>query len=240
MARILLVDDDHDVLKLADRVLRTDLHTIVAAQDAYQALEQLKAGSFDLLITDANMPHASGFDLVRGLRQNPAFKELPIALLTARRGREDIDLAVSLGVEDYIIKPIDPLLLQQKVRSILQRHERQDPTLGTGAFRGIPVTQRILLRAPVELVGLSEIGIRARMAFAPRLGDSLEVEAPIFREIGIPAPLCRIVRIQNEGKANWIVDLDFVGTGESRLQKIRAYMNHYLTQTRGKGRDEAS
>jgi two-component system chemotaxis response regulator CheY len=234
MAKILLVDDDNDVLKLADRVLRTDLHTVVPAMDAYQAVEQLKSGHFDLMITDANMPHASGFDLVRGLRQNPAFKDLPIALLTARRGREDIDLALSLGVEDYIIKPIDPLLLQQKVRSILQRHERSDPTLGDGAFRGIPVTQKILLRAPVELMGLSEIGIRVRMTSAPRLGESMEVEAPIFREIGIPAPLCRIARVENEGKASWIVDMDFVGTGESRLQKIRAYMNHYLTQTRGK------
>ncbi len=235
MAHILLVDDDQDILRLVRKVLVADSHSVATAEDPFQALRNLKSETFDLVITDANMPHASGFDLLRGLRQNPKFKDLPIALLTARRDRTDIDLAVQLGVEDYIIKPIDPPLLQQKVRTILQRRAPQSRGgEEVSEFKGITLHQRAFLKSQIEILGLSEIGLRARCSQQPKVGDSLEVDAPLFKEIGISAPHCKISKVSDESKNTWLVELEFIGAGESRLQKIRAYMNQTLTQSRAK------
>src|SRR5210317_1448319 len=110
MARILVVDDDPDILRLADRVLSMGGHIVFRAQDAVRAMDLLNSSMFDLLISDANMPHFSGFDLVRHVRNNKRFNNMAIAMLTGLRERKDIERAVRAGVDDYIVKPIDPMV----------------------------------------------------------------------------------------------------------------------------------
>ena len=71
MARILVVDDDADILKLAEQILTAAGHTVIVAEDALRALDWLGQMSFDLLLSDANMPLYSGFDLINTVRENP-------------------------------------------------------------------------------------------------------------------------------------------------------------------------
>src|ERR1700735_1237149 len=106
MARILVVDDDGDIWKLVERVFAPGGHAVVTAPDAYQAMDKLDHVDFDLLISDANMPHFSGFELVQTVRKNPRFQNLSIAMLTGLRERKDIERALKVGVDDYIVKPI--------------------------------------------------------------------------------------------------------------------------------------
>ena len=76
---ILIVDDDPDILKIADRILAHAGHEVKVAENALGALDLLTQSEFDLLISDANMPRYSGFELVQTVRANPALNAFQIA-----------------------------------------------------------------------------------------------------------------------------------------------------------------
>ena len=115
MARILVVDDDTDILKLVERVLGQVGHTVFTAEDPMRAMDLIQRVGFDLLVSDANLPHYSGFDLVQTIRHEPKYANMSIAMLTGLREKKDIERAIKAGVDDYIVKPIDPLILIQKI-----------------------------------------------------------------------------------------------------------------------------
>ena len=125
MARILVVDDDKDILKFAEKVLSHQGHITFIAEDGWTALETLNRLDFDMLISDANMPNMNGFQLVQTLRSNPKFKNLIIAMLTGLKERKDVQKALDAGVDDYIVKPLDPLILLQKIESLFSKNLRK-------------------------------------------------------------------------------------------------------------------
>src|ERR1700756_3638022 len=120
MFNVLVVDDDKDFLRVVQKVLEAGGYSVVVATDAMDALEQLAKEVFDLVLSDANMPGGSGFDLVRTLRRHPLTSAIPIALLTGRREKQDVAKGLASGADDYIVKPIDPDLFLDKVSSLLQ------------------------------------------------------------------------------------------------------------------------
>jgi CheY-like chemotaxis protein len=120
MFKILLVDDDADIRRYVKKVLERDNHHVVVVDNGLTALNELNNDTYDLLLSDANMPQYSGFDLIRTIRLQAKHKDLLIAMLTGRREKQDIQQAIELGVKDYIVKPIDAQLLTQKVQKILE------------------------------------------------------------------------------------------------------------------------
>jgi CheY-like chemotaxis protein len=125
---ILLVDDDPDVRRLVKKILEKAGYSVVAVENGLSALGELNEHPYDLLLSDANMPQYSGFDLVKAIRRLPKHRELSIAMLTGRRDKDDIQKAVELGVNDYIVKPVDPEVLIGKIQKLLE-HKMTDPAL---------------------------------------------------------------------------------------------------------------
>ena len=103
--RVLFIDDSVSVRKVAERAL-TDLGVeVVLAVDGIDGLDRLRAGRFDLVFTDLEMPRMHGFDLLREVRYVPAWAELPVVVVSSRSGSKHQDQARSLGATDYITKP---------------------------------------------------------------------------------------------------------------------------------------
>jgi CheY-like chemotaxis protein len=123
MPRVLVVDDDPAALSLVDKILRSDSCLLTSVENAEQALQQLKAApsSFDLVIVDAMLPGMDGFQLIEQIHANPSWSALPVLMLTRKRQREDFKKALTAGAADYIMKPIDPPLLKEKVRHLVGR-----------------------------------------------------------------------------------------------------------------------
>jgi len=117
--RVLVVDDEPAILALLVQMLTRSRCTVTTAESANQAHTLLESGTaqFDCIITDAVMPGVSGYDFVTRLRKDPRFRELPVLMLTRKRHRKDVKLAVEAGVTDYVLKPIDEALLLEKLRS---------------------------------------------------------------------------------------------------------------------------
>jgi two-component system chemotaxis response regulator CheY len=116
----ILVVDDFSTMRRIIKGLLQDLGfaNITEADDGLTALSLLKAGNFDLLITDWNMPGMQGVELLRQVRADERMKKLPVLMLTAEAKREQIVAAAQAGVSGYVIKPFTAATLKEKIGKI--------------------------------------------------------------------------------------------------------------------------
>ena len=106
--RILVCDDDPLLLELLGFRLTSRGHDVSTASDGAEGLKMIREGSFDAVILDGMMPVMDGYEVLRQLREDERFRELPIIMLTARKQEKDIVGALELGANDYIVKPFIP------------------------------------------------------------------------------------------------------------------------------------
>jgi two-component system, chemotaxis family, chemotaxis protein CheY len=116
-----LVVDDYSTMR---RIIKNLLHelgyaNVTEADDGATALPMLKAGGYDFLITDWNMPGMAGLDLLKAVRADDALKKMPVLMLTAEAKREQIVEAAQAGVNGYVIKPFTAATLKEKIDKIL-------------------------------------------------------------------------------------------------------------------------
>ena len=122
--RIVVADDDRDILDLVVFKLTQAGYDVVAVTDGVAALEAIEADPPRLAILDVMMPGLSGIDVLRKVRANEATKDLDIILLTARSRDSDVDAGYASGANDYVIKPFSPRELLHRVNTLLARAER--------------------------------------------------------------------------------------------------------------------
>lgn len=103
-ARILVVDDDPDLLNLLRLHLSSAGYEVRTAEDAIQAGYMVLAEPPDLIITDVSMPHMDGFEFVAALKADPGVPDIPVIFLTA--AEEDFDRGQALGAAGYVTKPV--------------------------------------------------------------------------------------------------------------------------------------
>ena len=124
-ARILVVDDEQDLLEILKFNLETEGYEVVTATSAEDAL-QLDIASFDLMLLDVMMGGMSGFAMARQLKDNPATAQVPIIFLTARDTENDTVTGFNLGADDYISKPFSLREVMVRVRAVLRRTAREN------------------------------------------------------------------------------------------------------------------
>jgi type II secretory ATPase GspE/PulE/Tfp pilus assembly ATPase PilB-like protein/DNA-binding response OmpR family regulator len=118
---ILVVEDDHDSRKLITRFLENNGYTVTPAEDGVSALLQLGKDTFDLIISDVNMPNLDGFKLLEMKGQKGI--ETPVIFLTSRSDPEDMSRGLGLGAADYITKPTKKDILLAKVKAVLEKRQ---------------------------------------------------------------------------------------------------------------------
>lgn len=124
---VLIVDDDREVAGLLSLNLERAGVRVAVAADGEAALKRIARQRPDLVILDISLPGMSGHDVLRRLKQDPNFVDLPILMLTARSDRSEVISALSLGAADYVVKPVAPEAIHAKVEKIL----RAPPKTGT-------------------------------------------------------------------------------------------------------------
>ena len=125
--RILVVDDDPNMLLLVRFNLEQRGWTVVTAEDGPTGLELATGQRFDLVILDLMLPGASGFDVCRGLRAEGPNREAPVLMLTARSQMRDFEEASRAGATDYVLKPFDPISLADQVAAHLAARSGSGP-----------------------------------------------------------------------------------------------------------------
>ncbi len=120
--KILIVDDFSTMRRIIKNLLRDlGFSNTQEADDGLTALPMLKAGSFDFLVTDWNMPGMQGIDLLKEVRADAELAGLPVLMVTAEQKREQIIEAAQAGVNGYIVKPFTAQTLKEKIDKIFER-----------------------------------------------------------------------------------------------------------------------
>lgn len=230
MARILLVDDDRQLLEIAAALLTHAQFEVLCCENAMDALELARRELFDVVITDANMRPHSGFDLVRSIKLVPDYDLVPVAMLTGRRERRDVERALAVGVQDYFVKPLDPNHFIRKVSELAARSEAQQRS---ARFAEIEVNEVAICQMPLVVTGLTEKGVLLDSDHHLHPESTLTLDCDLFNHIGIPKAQVRVVRC-TPGKTpgTFEVRTSFEGLADRDLQKVRNYVQARAGQSK--------
>lgn len=126
---ILLVDDSRTARAALTRMLATMGHVVMEASDGAQALERLRQEPVDLVLLDVQMPRLDGFTAVRQMREIQGNRWIPIIFLSARETDADLEKGILAGGDDYLVKPVSPVVLGAKIRALQRIHDMQRQTV---------------------------------------------------------------------------------------------------------------
>jgi DNA-binding response OmpR family regulator len=123
VSKILVVDDNQDVRELIVHILKNAGFEVSEASDGEKALQILSAISFDLVLLDVMMPGISGLEVLQKIRTgtNKKIRDIPVMMLTAKSSINDVDLALAIGANSYVVKPFRSNSIKEKVQALLDQ-----------------------------------------------------------------------------------------------------------------------
>src|SRR6202041_561099 len=149
--RVLLVDDDRELCQMLSEYLDAEHFDVKSVHDGGEALAELEAGEFEIVILDVMLPNVGGLDVMRKLGASYA---TPILMLTARGDDVDLIVGLELGADDYLSKPFNPRELVARIRAILRRASNRPARAG--------VTDEIIVGPIVLHAGMHQVRVAER------------------------------------------------------------------------------
>jgi len=120
--RFLVVDDFSTMRRIVSGLIRElGAENVIEAEDGLEALGKLDRNTVDFIISDWNMPKMTGLELLKAVRADQRFSDIPLLLITAEARKENIVEAVREGADGYIVKPFTSNVLGDKIKAILKR-----------------------------------------------------------------------------------------------------------------------
>jgi len=119
-AKILIVDDNPDLILVLKVRLESFGYEVAVAEDGVKCLEKVASDKPDLILLDILMPEMDGFQALKKLKENDKTKDVPVIMLTAKDKLDDVAKANSLGAADFIVKPFDYRVMVEKIRKMLK------------------------------------------------------------------------------------------------------------------------
>ncbi len=121
--KILIVDDFSTMRRIVRNLLKELGYTNAEeAEDGVVALQKLKGGNFQFVVSDWNMPNMTGIDLLRNIRADAELKHLPVLMVTAEAKKENIIEAAQAGASGYVVKPFTAATLEEKLNKVFEKH----------------------------------------------------------------------------------------------------------------------
>jgi DNA-binding response OmpR family regulator len=169
VAKVLIVDDEPNIREVVGLYLRRDGHDIVSATDGEEALEVFRESGPDLVVLDLMLPKMSGLEVCRRMR---ADRRVPLIMLTARGEEEERIVGLSLGADDYVVKPFSPRELAARVAAVLRRVEESSgdvdqKVLSFDGLRIDPNTRETLVRGEPATLTAREFDLLHHLASSP-------------------------------------------------------------------------
>lgn len=231
--RALVIDDDEDTRALIEKYLSAEGCEVFLAKDAFEAMEYLDRYPFQFVLLDINMPFKNGFTLLESLRSRRSFQLLPIALMSARNSQVDIERAARLGADTYILKPIQKKDFLKKVYQLARQSPRQR-TFKVSISKQLPISKgRIFSNDDCEILSISDSTIEVRTPQQLRSKQKVQVNSPIFAEIGLTHTKFTVLKIISQDDDLCVAQLMFPRINEETVINIRKWIE---TQNRSKSR----
>lgn len=119
--KIMVVEDEESLLKLESILLTSRGYEVCSVSNGKDALEQLEKEKPDLVLLDVMLPEMDGFEVCRQIKANPATCHIPVIMLTARKGREDMAMGEQVKADWYITKPFKSAMVIETIQRFLNR-----------------------------------------------------------------------------------------------------------------------
>ena len=119
--KILIIDDEPDMVYAVQMRLETSDYQVVTALDGNEGLEKARKENPDLIILDVMLPNLDGYKISRMLKFDEKYKNIPIIMFTARGQRDDIKLGYEVGVDAYLVKPFEWKVLLEEINKLLDK-----------------------------------------------------------------------------------------------------------------------
>jgi class 3 adenylate cyclase len=123
---VLVVDDNEMNRDLLSRRLQRQGHQVVNVADGQQALHQIQAQPFDLVLLDVMMPEMNGYQVLEQLKADPNLRHIPVIMISALDDIDSVVRCIELGAEDYLFKPFNPTLLKARIGACLEKKRLRD------------------------------------------------------------------------------------------------------------------
>jgi adenylate cyclase len=169
---ILVVDDDQGNRDLLARRLAREGYLVRTAPDGHRALaalDETESPPIDLVLLDVLMPGIDGYEVLRRLREDPAWRDLPVLMISALEEVQSVVRCIELGAEDYLPKPFDPVLLRARIEACLEKKRLRDQQAAHA--RELAELNRTLERRVAEQVEQVERLGRLKRFFSPQLAE---------------------------------------------------------------------
>lgn len=124
--KILIVDDEKDIVKMLDYNLKKEGFRVISAHDGEDALSLAAREHPDLVLLDLMLPIMDGLDVCRAIKKEPKTADIPIIMLTAKAQESDKIVGLELGADDYVTKPFSPREVVARVKAVLRRAKEKD------------------------------------------------------------------------------------------------------------------
>lgn len=216
---ILVVDDDEDMRKILAKILGAQgMHVLTAngPEEAKSLLSQVP----HVILTDLHMEPVDGFQFIRELKSSAATKKTPILVLSALNDFQSVKKALSLGVNDYVLKPLTAPLLVRKIKKVLFHQD----FLHWDAAPGEEILSEVSLEASVHSLG--ETGYQLLGPFKLTPDKDLKVESAEFIALNIdryPQRGSQLMKTyQRDGR--FLNDVTFIGIDESGSAAVRQFI----------------
>jgi two-component system phosphate regulon response regulator PhoB len=139
MKRVLLIEDDRDIVELVRYNLEREGFQVASATDGATGLAQVRKAPPDILLLDLMLPKLSGLDICKEIRRDTSLNRLPILMLTARGEEADRVVGLEIGADDYVTKPFSPRELGARVKALLRRTEPTNEPSRVIEARGLTI-----------------------------------------------------------------------------------------------------
>ncbi len=171
--KILVVDDDQDLLALVAFALTNAGYAVVKAADAGPAIAAFDRELPNLVLLDINLPSGSGFDVCKSIRGK---SQVPVMMLTARGEEEDLVRALELGADDYLTKPFSPRTLLARVKALLRRAGIESTDTLTAGSLSLDLEAQLLTFAGGATLRLTRLETRLFQILIAQAGHVVSAE----------------------------------------------------------------
>ena len=221
---ILAVDDDLDILRVVDKILKAAGFNVICVQSPEAAREYLASDIPHLIISDLNMEPEDGYSFIQSIRSKPALNEIPILVLSTVNEYNSVKRAIGLGINDYAVKPIVASLLIRKIKKALLNKEFSTWT----ALPHEQIEINVVIDAKISAIG--EAGYTLVGPFKIATSEEVKVSSKALTALKLDQLKHQVSPyVKNSISAgNFANDLTFIGVGESESAKIRLFIRNGL------------
>lgn len=223
---ILVVDDNPSDLILTSVYVEKETAIPVKVDNGFSAIEKLSEYEFKLIIVDLQMPKMSGIELIKRIRRIEKYKKTPILVTSARQESKDVKQAVQAGANDYLVKPIDAQVFEEKFKRLVGNQI---------AWTEYPWPQNLpdaqaFVKTPVQVVSISEVGATLKDQKSWPVGETFEISAQLLTLQGIDSLVVRTLESQKVDQY-FVIKVSFIGLTETTRMKIRLICRSLWSET---------